>query len=60
MCSEILRAVAEFEGSVPRADDITLLILRREMNGKQTASDRVRRINPVIFLLFLSHDYLCL
>lgn len=34
MCNEILHAVAEFEGSVPRADDITLLILRRELEGK--------------------------
>jgi serine phosphatase RsbU (regulator of sigma subunit) len=34
MCSEILRAVAEFEGTVPRADDITLLILRRELESK--------------------------
>ncbi len=31
MCSEILRTVAEFEGNTPRADDITLLILRREI-----------------------------
>jgi sigma-B regulation protein RsbU (phosphoserine phosphatase) len=34
MCGEILRAVAEFEGDAPRADDLTLLILRREMGGK--------------------------
>jgi serine phosphatase RsbU (regulator of sigma subunit) len=34
ICSEILHAVAEFEGGAPRADDITLLILRREMGGK--------------------------
>ncbi len=34
MCGEILRAVAGFEGDTPRADDITLLILRREL-GKR-------------------------
>jgi serine phosphatase RsbU (regulator of sigma subunit) len=36
MCGELLRAVAEFEGSGQRADDITLLILRREMDGKRS------------------------
>ncbi|HLY25174.1 MAG TPA: PP2C family protein-serine/threonine phosphatase [Aggregatilineales bacterium] len=30
ICAEILRAVAAFEGGAPRADDITLLVLRRE------------------------------
>jgi serine phosphatase RsbU (regulator of sigma subunit) len=34
MCGEILRTVAEFEGGAPRADDITLLILHRERDGK--------------------------
>src|SRR5260221_12397957 len=35
MCTEVLRAVTEFERGAPRADDITLMILRRELNGKQ-------------------------
>ncbi|MHB8625101.1 MAG: PP2C family protein-serine/threonine phosphatase [Aggregatilineales bacterium] len=29
MCAEILKSVTAFEGAVPRADDITLLILQR-------------------------------
>ncbi len=31
ICAEILRAVAAFEGGAPRADDITLMVLRREI-----------------------------
>jgi serine phosphatase RsbU (regulator of sigma subunit) len=40
ICSKILRAVAQFEGDAPRADDITLLILRREMDGKRNKPNR--------------------
>lgn len=35
MCNTVLRAVTEFEGDTPRADDITLMILRREVTGKR-------------------------
>ncbi len=35
MCSEILRAVVEFEDGAPHADDMTLLILRRMMGSKR-------------------------
>jgi serine phosphatase RsbU (regulator of sigma subunit) len=38
ICNEILRAVAEFEAGAPRADDITLLILRREAEAKRAPS----------------------
>jgi serine phosphatase RsbU (regulator of sigma subunit) len=36
MCSRVLQDVTEFEGGTPRADDITLLILRRENTRAQT------------------------
>jgi serine phosphatase RsbU (regulator of sigma subunit) len=43
ICSEILRTVANFEGDVPRADDITLLILRRELANKPAKAARKAR-----------------
>jgi serine phosphatase RsbU (regulator of sigma subunit) len=42
MCGEILRAVTAFEGGQPRADDITLMILQREMDGKVLRSARAQ------------------
>jgi serine phosphatase RsbU (regulator of sigma subunit) len=43
MCGDILRAITEFEGNAPRADDITLMILRREMESKQAKLTRKQR-----------------
>ncbi len=34
MCSDILRSVIEFEQGAPRADDITLMIMRRDIENK--------------------------
>ena len=45
MCDAILRAVIAFEGGVPRADDVTLLILQRETVSKQKRQISERRLN---------------
>ncbi|MEP7289312.1 MAG: PP2C family protein-serine/threonine phosphatase [Chloroflexota bacterium] len=40
ICGEILRTVTEFEAGAPRADDITLLILQREIANKRVKLDK--------------------